>query len=110
MENGKQRDAHNCEKDYLHECICRRNKYILEREWMHLNLMIRDINRINRENRFNNEGNINTCHIFLRKTFKKRYELLLYLINHDVKQEQRNRRNRETTYTVYYESNDTLKK
>ena len=62
----------------------------------HLNLMIRDINRINRENRFNNEGNINTRHIFLRKTFKKRYELLLYLINHDVKQKQRNRRNRET--------------
>ena len=33
---------------------------------------------------------------FLGETFKKRYELLLYLINHDVKQKQRNRRNRET--------------
>ena len=44
--------------------------------------------------------------MFLRETLKKRYELLLYLINHDVKQEQKIR----TTCTVYYESNNTLKK
>ena len=37
----------------------------------HLNLMVRDINRINRENRFNNEGNINTCHIFPRGNLQK---------------------------------------
>ena len=48
--------------------------------------------------------------MFLRETLKKRYELLLYLINHDVKQEQKIRRKRVTTCTVYYESNNTLKK